>query len=230
MIMEYIQRESKGLLASLLAISLVVLAIGTQKFSHRFMEDASVKVLRPLRAADSIKSSIIEITLRDSSLKITTLKKQYLVCDSIKRYYLNLGVAYYSNYYSFSICSIVFITLLTIAVFLVANKGWQNSSIILKAFLLSNIVLSSFYYFLPNVLGNKENLKNNMEKVRIFEKIQFDMLSLSYNIMQQDNKRVDSSIASYYDRISINLDFLTNIDDSKLNSEFSTLLKDYKPK
>jgi len=220
--------ENETALAVIVAVTLLVLAIGTQKWAFRFMKNASEEMLAPLNSADSIQSLIMNASLNDASAKVSTIGKQYLICDKIKSYYTGLGVSYYINYYAFSICSIIFITLLSIAVFLIANKGWQNSPVVLKSFLLTAIVLSSVYYFLPNVLKNEENLKNNMEKVKVFEKIQCDILSYLNKISREDAARVDSSITAYYDRISGNLDFLTAIDDSKLNSEITDLLKSYK--
>jgi hypothetical protein len=228
MLREFFQKERT--LALIVAIALLVLAIGTQKWAFRYMKIASVEALSPLNSADSIQNLIVNGSLIDTSSKIVTLKRQYLISGKIKSYYQGLGVTYYMNYYAFSICSIVFMTLLSIAVFLIANKGWQNSSILLKSFMLTTIVLSSVYYFLPNVLNNNENLKNNMEKVKVFEKIQFDILSFANKVSQMDNSKIDSSIASNYDRISTNLDFLTTIDNSQLNSELTNLLKSYKPK
>jgi len=228
LLLEFIQRKTT--LALIVAVALIITAISTQKWAYRYMNKASNEALIPLNAADSIQNLILNNTLKDSTLKIVTLKKQYLICDKIKSYYRGLGVSYYTNYYAFSICSIIFITLLTIAVFLIANKGWQGSSPVLKSFLLVSIVLSSIYYFLPTVLNNNENLKNNMEKVIVFEKIQTDILSFSNKVSQVDNSKIDSSITSYYERISTNFDFLTTIDNSKLDSEITNLLKSYKPK
>ena len=228
MVTTFLKKEST--LAAILAIAMVIVAVGTQKWAYRYMNKESITALSPLNLADSIQNSIINSTLKDTAAKIVTLKRQYLISDKIKTYYKGLGVTYYTNYYAFTICSILSITLLTIAVFLIANKGWQNSSILLKSFLLTSIVISSVYYFLPNVLGNNANLKNNMDKVKVFEKIQADILSFSNNIAQTDNAKIDSSITSYYDRIATNLDFLTTIDDTKLSSEITGLLKDYKPK
>ena len=152
MIKEFLQKENT--LAAIVCIGLIILAIGTQKTSSHFMQLESDRVLSPLNSVDLIQNQIIDSTLKEPTLKITTLKKQYLICGEIKSYYKALGVSYYINYYAFSICSIVFITLLTIAGFLIVTNGWQNSALVLKSFLLTTIVLSSIYYFLPNVLNN----------------------------------------------------------------------------
>ena len=221
-------------LAGLVCFGLIILAAGIQMSSSNYMKYASNKMLAPLNLVDSIQNQIIENTLKETplnvrTLKVRTLKKQYLISSEIKGYYMKIGIAYYKNYYAFSICSIIFTTFLTIAVFLIANKGWQNSNLILKSFLLTTIVISSIYYFLPNVLNNKENLKNNLEKVRVFGKIQYDILTLSNKIKQIDSVQIDSAITSNYERISKDLDFMSTIDNSKLQSEYTNLMEQYKP-
>jgi hypothetical protein len=210
-----------------IVVILVILAFGTQWSCSRYMRSAAVKVLGPLNAADSIQNSLINTALTGTTSQIATLKQQYLICNQIKLYYRALGTTYYVNYYAFSICSIIFTTLLTISAFLIGHKGWQTSSIILKSFLATTVVLSSFYYFLPNVLGNKQNLKENMDKVKVMSKIQFDILSLSHQLPSANHVKIDSAIASYYSRISSNIEFITTIDDSSLNSDVKKLLEGY---
>jgi hypothetical protein len=226
MIKEFINK--KNTLAALLCFGLITLAVITQMSSTSFMKTASINMLAPLNTVDSIQCQIIKNSLIDSSLKTSTLKQQFFISREIKNYYKNVSVAYYNNYYAFSICSILFTTLLTIGGFLIANRGWQNSSVVLKTFLLTTIVLSSVYYFLPKVLNNEENLKNNIEKVAEFEKIQSDILTIANSIKGMETTQIDSSITSNYNRISTHLDFLTTIDDSELQNEFGELLKQFK--
>jgi hypothetical protein len=226
MIKEFIYKQNT--LAALLCFGLIALAVITQKTATSFMHTASIKMLIPLNTVDSIQCQIINNALIDSSLKTSTLKQQFLISREIKSYYKNVSVAYYKNYYAFSICSIFFTTLLTIGGFLIANKGWQNSSIVVKTFVLTTVVLSSVYYFLPKVLNNKENLKSNIEKVAEFEKIQSDILSIANSIKGMEMTQIDSSITSNYKRLSTHLDFLTTIDDSELQNEFGKLLKQFK--
>lgn len=215
-------------LAAFVCVGLILLAVVTHMSSSSFMESAAINMLAPFETVDSIQKQIIENSLSDLDPKMSILKKQFLISGEIKSFYLSVGVAYYKNYYTFSICSILFITLLTIAGFLIANKGWQNSSLILKSFLLTTIVFSSVYYFLPEVLNNKENLNDNIKKVVEYEKIQSDILTIANRIEQMDSIQIDSSITYNYERISSHLDFLTKIDDSQLQNEFADILKQFK--
>ncbi len=217
--------KKENVQAILLCLVLGALAFTVQTKSVDFMKEASVKVLKPLDSADSIQNQIINESLTGSSVKISTLKKQYLISEQIKKYYRQLGTTYYVNYYSFSICAIVFVTLLTVAVFLMVNKGWQNSSLLLKTFLLANIILGSVYYFLPNVLSNKDNINANMLKIKEFQKIQSDIMDISVRVDKLNEKEIDSAIQSNFDRITANIDFPTTIDNSKVDTKILKLLE-----
>lgn len=225
--MEFIKKEKVQ--ALVLVISLIIMAAILQLISIKFMGTASLNVLKPVAAADSIQMVILNSNISDTSLKGRTLKNQFLICQKIKDYNKGIAISYYVNYYAFSLCSILFITLLTIAVFLVANKGWQNTSILLKTFLLTTIVLASIYYFLPNVLNNKENFQKNTDKVKAFQKIQFDILAFAGTINQVSQAKIDSTLNSNYNQITTNFDFISTIDASKLNSNPQDLLKTIKP-
>lgn len=217
--------KKENVQAILICLVLGALAFTVQTKSVCFMKEASVKVLKPLDSADSIQNQIINRSLTGSSVKILTLKNQYLMSDQVKKYYRQLGTTYYVNYYSFSICAIVFVTLLTVAVFLMVNKGWQNSSLLLKTFLLANIILGSVYYFLPNVLSNKDNINANMLKIKEFQKIQSDIMNISVRVDKLNEKKIDSAIQNHFNRITANIDFPTAIDNSKIDSKLSKLLE-----
>lgn len=208
-----------------LVLILLLIAAITQLSSLGFMKDASKRVLIPLDYADSVQNTIINIPNIHSN-KIIILKKQYIIATKTKEYYQGIAISYYYNYYAFTICGILFATFLTIAVFLVANKGWQNCSLVLKTFLLANIVLSSIYYFLPNALKNEENLKNNIEKIRMCHDLQTDILSFlnTYYEKETTNKQIDSAIITNFKRISKDRDFLNSIDNSKISSEINSLI------
>ncbi|HWH63830.1 MAG TPA: hypothetical protein VNS50_11170, partial [Ginsengibacter sp.] len=105
MVTTFLKKEST--LAAILAIAMVIVAVGTQKWAYRYMNKESITALSPLNLADSIQNSIINSTLKDTAAKIVTLKRQYLISDKIKTYYKGLGVTYYTNYYAFTICSIL---------------------------------------------------------------------------------------------------------------------------
>lgn len=212
-----------------LVFALLLLAVCIQYNSFGFMKNASKEILTPLEEADSLQENALKFSIQDSTLKLKILCHQYHVSNYIKKYYKNLAVSYYINYYAFSICAILFTTLLTLAVFLVASKGWLNSSQLLKTFLLTTLMISSIYYFLPNVLNNKENFQKNSDKVKVFQKIQTDILIFLNTFNKNDKLKMDSTLTSNYNQIISNYEFITTIDNSKINSNPQDLIKTIKP-
>lgn len=208
----------------ILVLVLLLLGILAQLGSHSFMYHKTNEILKPLSSADSLQYVNFKLTINDSLPKLKTLKSQYETAQEIKSYFMNVALTYYLNYYAFSICSIIFTTLLSIAVFLVANKGWQTSPLILKTFLMTTVVLSSIYYFLPTVLSNKDNIQKNLNKVIVYQKIQSDILSFSSTYNPTDDCKTDTILKSNYDKIVSNFDFIITIDDSKLSSNLQDQL------
>lgn len=226
MMMELIKKQQS--LAILISIGLIAFIAIVHGASFSFMRSASNNVLQPLNNVDSIQRTIADTTLYKADVKTMTLRKQYTMAEEIKRYYTRIGASYYQNYYAFTICSIFLTTLLTIAIFLLANKGWQNSNMVLRSFLLTTILLSSIYYFLPNVLNNGQNVEKNMDKILVYVRIQSDILTFANEIDEASEQDIDSVIAHNYREISDNISFPSNIDDSSLQDKFSDLMKQFK--
>lgn len=222
MIKELIKKPSVK--SILVCFSLITLAISTLFTSANYMGNSSIKIISPLNEVDSIQQLIIDQSLTKSTLKTNTLKRQYLICSKIKTYYENISIAYYKYYFAFSLCSIVFTTLVTVGIFLISNKGWKNSDLVLKTFFLTTIVLSSIFYFLSNVMNNKENLNNSTDKIIKLEKIQLDILKVANKIDQLDTLQIDTLIETHYNQISSNLEFITKIDNKQLNEHFLSIM------
>lgn len=203
----------------------ILFAVILDEGSFKYIKNKSTEMLVPIDSADKIQDKIIQLTINDSLYKASTIKNQYYVSKQLKHYYMNMAITYNNNYYRFSICFVVYTTLLTIILFLVAAKGWQNTNIFLKAFFLLTTLLTSFYFFVPNVFNNKENLQNNLQKVIVFQRLQSNILSFSNTLNQTDKKKVDSMITSINDTIKYNYNFIINIDPQKVNFTPSDALK-----
>ncbi|HTF81845.1 MAG TPA: hypothetical protein VL947_08975 [Cytophagales bacterium] len=216
--------------ATLLGILLLFMAVIAFHTSQKYIRDNSAEIFAPLRKADSIQVSIFNNTLVDTTRQMKILKSQYEVCERLKVYHTNLAVIYYRNYYAFSICSILFTTLLTIAVFLVANSGWQNASLLLRTFLLMTILMASIFYFLPTVLNNKNNLQSNVDKIKTYYKVQSNILNFSNLYISSKKKlKADSAISSHNIIITNNFDVSITIDDSKISTNPADMLQGIKP-
>lgn len=223
--MEFI--KSKGGQFFLICFGLIMLAFITHRTAIYYAQKAAQEILSSLSRADSLQLDILKTTT-DTNPQLKILKNQYFVCQQIKQQHNYLTKSYYINFYSFSICAIVFTTLLTISAFLIGNEGWRNSSPLLKAFFLSTAALASVYYFLPNVLSSKDNFQKNVEKVKIYQKIQLDILAFYSVYNPLDKVKIDSAIISNYRQISNSYDLITIIDNSKVNTDPQLLIKSIK--
>jgi hypothetical protein len=221
--MEFLKKELNQVIT--LGLVYVLFAYALHEGSYKYMENKSTEMLVPIDSADKIQDKIIQSSVNDTFYKATTIKNQYYVSKQLKKYYMNMAVNYNNNYYRFSICFVVFTTLLTIILFLVAAKGWQNTNNFLKALFLLTTLLASFYFFLPNVFNNKENLQNNLGKVIVFQKLQSNIISFSNTLNQTDQRKVDSMITNINDTIKNNYNFIINIDPQKVNFTPSDALK-----
>lgn len=194
----------------LIVIGLVIIAAGVQLWSSLYMESTTFKKMTDIHSSDSIfHVSLINILDKNTDRKIIILKNQYDACQKIKDYYNGVGITYFRNYYAFSICSVLFTTLLAIASFLVINDGWQKAGIVLKTFFLTTILISSFYFFLENVLENKKNLATNLQKAKIFQHTQFNILYFANSPDVAKTDSLNKFLKNNYADIAENLDLLT---------------------
>jgi len=196
--------------------------------SFRFIRKASKTVLLPIDQTDNLQEGILK---KSSGIKkAETLIEQYNISSRLKFYYRNLAIAYYENYYVFTICSIVYTIFMAITIFLVAGDGWTNADISIKVLALMTIFFASCYYFLPNVMNNKLNLKKNMDGVKIFQKIQFDILSFLSRIDTAEQDEINTFIANIYNSIKNNYDYNINLDTTLLDKNPLDNFKGLKPK
>ena len=210
--MDFYLQHQYQILLSLLYIGI---AVFIHLLSFKFIEKSSIKSLSSMDTVDTLQDSILNKA--SESEKIKTLITQFEISKVLKDYYRNLAASYYLNYYVFTICSIVYTIILAVSGFLLAGNGWQNSNPNIKTVFLLTTVFASFYYFLPNVLNNKLNLQKNTDSVKIFQKIQFDILSFLNSINKTNENEIDIFISNIYTAIRDNYDYNISLDTSLLN-------------
>ncbi len=189
-----------------------------------------VNVFSNLRSADTVLIQTSKLTIPDSSSNLKCLQNQFDVCGKIKNYYYDVGSTFYRNFYAFSICSILFATILAIATFLLISSGWEKAKPLTRTFFLTSVLISSFYFFLPTVLNNRENYALNLKKGKVFNQIQLNILSFS---TKQYSNRADSLskfLGRTFDDIATNFDLETiEIHSEKLGDNPQNLLKSANP-
>ncbi len=214
----------------ILAIGLIFIAGILQYASVTYMRNTTEAKFQNLRSADTLLMQTAIMTIPDSSSNLKCLKNQFDVSGKIKNYYYNIGSTFYRNYYAFSICSILFATILAIATFLVISSGWQNSSQLIKTFFLTSILISSFYFFLPTVLNNRENYALNLKKGKTFNQIQLNILTFSTKPYYNNSDSLSKFLGQSFDDIANNFDLETvEIHYEKLGDDPQKLLKSANP-
>jgi hypothetical protein len=213
-----------------LTIGLIAVAGILQYGSVSYMRTATEEKFHNLRSADTVLVQTSKLTIPDSSSNLKCLQNQFDVCGKIKNYYYDVGSTYYRNYYAFSICSILFATVLAIATFLLISSGWQNATSLIKTFFLTTIFISSFYFFLPTVLNNKENYALNLKKGKTFNQIQLNILSFSTKQYSGRQDSLSKFLGRTFDDIAANFDLETvEIHYEKLGDNPQNFLKSANP-
>ena len=226
MIWNTLQRFNNLSKCFLLTLGIVFLAILLHVTSVSYMRKATLDKMEYLKSADSLMLNSADLLLPKPDPAFRTLKNQFSASQKLKDYYEDLGSTYYRNYYVFSTCSIVFVTLLAVAVFLVINAGWNNSPQLIKTFFLVSICISSFYFFLPSVFENRENFALNFKKARSFEQIQMNILAYASQPYAGNVDSLRKELAGNYHQIAENFDLLTiEINPDKLGGNPEEILK-----
>ena len=211
----------KYLWPAIFSILYMVFAVLVHIISFKSFGKTLRKLLIPIDKAGSLQDEVLDNLAKDAKTEI--LIKQFFISKSLKFYFRNLAVTYYQNYYVFSICSIVYNIILAIMILLVAGEGWVHTNDIVKALVMLTILLAAFYYFLPHVLKNEMNVQKNLEGVKKYQIIQFDILSFLSAIDTKTDDETNKFISDTYDSIknnySYNIDFDTAlIDKNPLDS------------
>ncbi|MFD2938237.1 hypothetical protein [Spirosoma flavum] len=192
------------------------------------MEKKTNQVTNNLKLIEGTQDSILIISIIKPNIYTEIINRQYKSAKLLKNYYYELAVIYNNNYYKFSACFVVFSALLAVIVFLIAQKGWATSDAIIKVLFLLVSTTASFYYVMPLVFNNKENLQKNIDKIKIFQGLQSDILTFSSSIDKASQKKIDSMIVNINSRIKDNYDFPITIDPTKADIIPSSVLKTIK--
>lgn len=128
------------------------------------------------------KDSLMELTINSKKVEIPEtiqLKKQFNFISKLKEPYIVTAKKYSSFNYSFSIFFTFFSILTGVIGFVIVKKGWDNvENFYLKTSFLISFFFSTFFGVLPKVLGNEENIKNNVTKYNYYSGLQLDIYTL----------------------------------------------------
>lgn len=132
---------------------------------------------------------------------------------SIKQSYYHL-----SFYNGLIAVIIVFTTLMSISIFMISHKGWNGSSVYVKVFGLTVIVLLGLANLINTVVKPKENFKTYVQGIKKSSSNQikiFDMIN-DYNRISAE--KMDSVVTKNFEDLNFNVELLPNIDEEQLSS------------
>jgi hypothetical protein len=128
------------------------------------------------------KDSLIGLNVNSKKVDVAEaiqLKKQFNIIEKMKEPYIVTAKKYSSFNYSFSIFFTFFSILTGVIGFVIVKKGWDNvDNLYLKISFLISFFFSTFFGVLPKVLGNEENIKNNITKYNFYSGLQLDIYTL----------------------------------------------------
>lgn len=146
-------------------IGLLLLAWGAAKVSDREAEDFAAKWTSQLapQNADSLKLRD-DLLVNDSCFTPTVvarLKSQFQEVQGRAKHHLGVMTVFYRNYYIAIIMVMIFGAIAAIAVFYIANKGWEKASPYMVNVFTVATVVTAFYGAFPSVFKQQDNITDN---------------------------------------------------------------------
>ena len=166
---------------------------------------------------DSTKSAevirLVNKPIYDEILNTQAKLNSEQIIYSIKQSYYHL-----SFYNGLIAVIIVFTTLMSISIFMISHKGWNGSSVYVKVFGLTVIILLGLANLINTVVKPKENFNTYVQGVKKSSANQikiFDMIN-DYNRIPAE--KMDSVVSKNFEDLNYNVELLPNIDEEKLSS------------
>jgi len=122
-------------------------------------------------------------------------KAQQKIMSMRKVHYLRLSKIFFRNYYAVIIILMLYSVVGGVVIFLLVNKGWKDSHLILKALFLAIIMVVTFCGFFPSVFKQQANFDENIKYYMNYTKAEInilDQLSRLENPMFPQKCRRDS--------------------------------------
>jgi hypothetical protein len=205
----------------LMGKAFLIFTIVVYGVSYKYVNHVSTSALTQINYVDTIETKGMNLTFQhQTNRKILFLENQYKVAGQLKNASKEVATQYFKNYYAFTVCFTLFSAFLSVSVFLVGHKGWQHADDKLKTFLMLSIIFSSFFYFMPKVMNNEQNMYTTIEKQRAFQGIQLDILSF---VNSGDTTRADSMVNRVDNAIKRNYGFMILIDPSAVGNPIDQL-------
>ena len=113
---------------------------------------------------------------------------------------------------------IVFTTLMSISIFMISHKGWNGSSIQIKVFALTVIILLGLANLINTVIKPKQSFNAYAQSVKKSSDNQIKIFNLINDYNKIPMEKMDSVISRNFNDLNSNVDLLPNIDEEKISS------------
>lgn len=176
---------------------------------------------------DSLISAQIE-GIPDSVLQIKKLKTEYKIIQQIKEPYLPIAQMYGSNGYAFTVLFAITSILAGVLGFLIAKKGWDNTSnFYIKAGFLIVFFFSTLSGVVQAVSNTKENTQKNMERYYYYNGLQIEIYDYLVDnqgfLGRKEYNKIDSFLSATNKAIKNNPDIYFDIDIDKVPKSIKPL-------
>lgn len=106
----------------------------------------------------------------------TVFKAQQKIMSIRKGHNLRLSKIFFKNYYGVVIVLMVYSCIGGVVIFLLVNKGWKDSSIVLQALFLSIVMVVTFFGFFPSVFKQQSNFDENVKYYMSYTKAEMNII------------------------------------------------------
>src|SRR5258706_1038162 len=103
-------------------------------------------------------------------------KAQQKILSMRKEHYLGLSRLFFRNYYAVLIVLMLYSVVGGVVIFLLVNKGWKDSSIILKTLFLAIVMVVTFCGFFPSVFKQQWNSDENIKYYMNYTRAEIDIM------------------------------------------------------
>lgn len=145
----------------------------------RKMSGTAEDAMSPYIKSQEFINKYIDSLKRPSHLPdkyFTVFKAQQKIMSMRKNHNLELSKIFFKNYYGVIVVLMLYSCIGGLVIFLLVNKGWKDSHIILKSLFLAIIMVVTFFGFFPSVFRQQSNFDENVKYYMSYTKGEINIL------------------------------------------------------
>lgn len=211
-------------------ISTVSFATVIFLFSSLQMNNEAKTAMKPYLESQEYIQAYLDSLQKPAFLPekyFTLFKAQQKIMSIRKAHHLDLSKVFFRNYYGILIVTMLFSCIGGIVLFLLVNKGWNGSTIVLKTLFLAIAMILIFCGFFPLVFKQQENFNENIKYYMNYTKAELNVIDQLSKLehplfpVKQDSVKVNGRFDSFKDSPD-SVTFFKRI-DSMITNNHNTL-------